>query len=398
MPLPIRELGTGKMSLPAQRALNRLHESHALNQLIISDSERNDASLPPLTNRRFNESLEYYLGSQQLIHAADTLNSYCQTILALILQNSDQAWETTKLAFGKNPDRAALIAELSLNDANGGKVRQTLQDKLGILWPGESEVILKLRNKFVHQNGHDPERAVEKTIIKNQDNWCDLPPTDLFGASMPVHYIENDWLAAGASLGHWACCHTRNHIHLADQQICHAYNVPRERWRPRPVSRTFSSDRSHQASTPVLPANEEKASQTASLSAPTPKASQSMKVSENDIKCAQQWQTWQKAFGAAAEGYINELNLELEAQENRIVGLILPHTLAGQERSFSWTVRPSDSQKIETICIRLREKNLSPFITIWGTSSTLRDFSSGEEAPALEYLKDCIDKTLTRNG
>lgn len=391
----MQQLGTSKMSLPAQRALNRLNESHALNQLLIQDLQRHDAQLPVGTNQRFNASLEYYLGSQQLIHAADTLNSYSQSILSLIIRHSDTAWETVHRRFSAKQSRDEIIAKLESNRAFGDQPRVAIRDDLGLLWPGESEVILCLRNKFVHQNGHDPKREVEQEIRKNEGKGCFIAPVELIGETTPVRYLDGDWLEAGARLGYWACRYVDNHIHLLDQSVCHLHQVPRERWRPRPVSRTFSASCAHSTTgsetcPPII--------QSPHPARAAPASSPSMPTSENDIQCAPQWHKWQQTFETVVEPYLADIGLELKAHGTRIVGLILPNTLSGQERSLTWTVCPPESDRSETICLRLREKSLVPFTTIWSTNSTLRDFQIGEEAKAIDYLKDCFDRCLTRNG
>lgn len=409
MARPIRELGTSKISLPAQRSLDRLKESHALNWFLLSDAKRNDESLPQgaATNKRYNVTLEYYLGTQQLIHAADTLNSYCQSILALILKTSDIAWEKTKSCFEKKDsaaNREAVVSRLTAHRENDGKVREILRDHLSVFWPGEAEVIVVLRNKFVHQNGHDPKREVEKSIAENSAKWCVIAPVELIGTTIPIRYENENWLDATGQLGRWACLHVNNHISLLDQQLCQVYNLPRDRWRPRPVSRSFGQGYPSNPNSNLNKGDElDEDSEFSSVSiveTSTP-VFHDAPISEKDISCSQTWRKWSEELIPTTEAYYNQLGLDLIAQGCRLVGLILPNTLAGQERSFEWTLRVADidkAQKSETVYVRLREAELKPFITIWSTTSALRDFNLGQEKEAIEYIKDCIDKTLTKHG
>src|SRR4051812_7582884 len=119
------------LSLHAQRALERLNESNVLNWSIRGDAASNDANCSgDLPNLRFNTSLEYYLGSQQVIHAADSLNSYCQSILGEIAHHSDQAWSKVESVLKQKKPRDKVVEQLKAHRGPDGWVRETLSDEL----------------------------------------------------------------------------------------------------------------------------------------------------------------------------------------------------------------------------------------------------------------------------
>lgn len=390
------------LSLHAQRALERLNESASLNWSIRSDAARNDANCsgPNPPNIRFNQSLEYYLGSQQVVHAADTLNSYCQSILAEILTHAPHLWDTVKPVLDTSKTREKYIEILKNHRGTDGRVRNALRDGVQCYWSPESDVVAKLRNKFVHQNGHDLDREIEQEILSKNGQWCDIPPEELINQPIPVRYGADNWLEADAALGNWACLHIRNHIHLMDQNVCHVHNLPRERWRPRPVSRQIASVVNLYKAVGIAP-GQPLTTMDKIVSKPEKSKDDWPKAKEEDVMCSKVWKEWQDVVLKSVESYIEQLNLHQTAQRAGIVGSVLPHTLAGQERHFEWSLLPPDPHEHrnpETVCIRLRENKLKPFLTVWGKSSVLRDFQEGQEDAALEYLKDCIDKTLTTVG
>jgi len=349
--------------------------------------------------------LEYYLGSQQITHAADTLNSYCQSILGEVVKANEEAWEKIKNSF-KFKDREVAATAFFQHRAGDGSVREALRDKLKCFWSPESDVVAKLRNKLVHQNGHDPEREVEKEIDSKNGQWCPIMPPMWIGKSIPVRYDAGDWLAADAEIGLWANSHVRHHIHLMDQNLCHVYSLPRERWVPRTVSRKIASTPLSNSYRGIAP-GQSLSSLESTMSTSTPQqnvqpndaSSPYPKPSDEEIACAKRWHSSGKSLSDFVTDYAAKLNLRTIGRANRLAGVILSHTRRGHDCHFEWTFVPNDSDdegNPEIVSIRLRQKEFKPFITIWGTRSEMRDFEdTGEHAAVLEYLKDCIDKTLT---
>ncbi len=52
-------------------------------------------------NWRVFGAMEWYLSERQISHAGDSLNTYCQLILAEILQRSEPAWDEVKSVLQK---------------------------------------------------------------------------------------------------------------------------------------------------------------------------------------------------------------------------------------------------------------------------------------------------------
>ncbi len=169
------------LSPHAGRALERLMESHVVNGFIRSDAARNDGVYPGCSpvNLEYNDALEFYLGSLQVCHAADTLNSYCQSILSDILATTPGAWNDVRKFFRRQTSSEEMIELLRNYRAPDGEVRPAIRDGLQCYWSPESDVIIRMRNKFVHQNGYDPGRDVDREIRSKNDQWCIIFPVDV---------------------------------------------------------------------------------------------------------------------------------------------------------------------------------------------------------------------------
>ncbi len=399
------------LSSHAQRAIGRLGDSDFINWCVRSDAVRNDAHVPSVDspNLRFNAALELYLASSQVTLAGDTFNSYCQSILGEIVQANAEVWQKIRNRFGrlKDKEHAEVAKALFAHRAGDGPVREALRDDLCRFWFSESDVVIKLRNKLVHQNGYDPEREVEKEIASPSEKQCGFTPVDWTGTSIPIRYDEGDWLNIDAEVGQWACTYVRHHIHLMDQSLCHIYSLPLERWVPRAISRQIASathPKPHQGVAPgqslstllVSPPTMTSQQNTPS----TQEASSRPKPSEEEIACAKTWGLLGKSLSDFVPSYAAKLNLHLVGQSRRLAGTVLPYTRRGHDCHYDWTYMPNTSDvgdDRETVSIRLRQREFKPFITVWGTRSEMRDFEVTEDQmPVLEYLKDCLDKTLTR--
>ena len=246
-------------------------------------------------------------------------------------------------------------------------------------------------------------REVEQEIFSKNGQWCVIRPVEVMDQAVPVRYGPDSWLEADAELGYWACLHVRNHIHFMDQNVCHVYNLPRERWQPRPVSRQIASVFDSGKPGGVAP-GQSIANKTRK---PLPKPCSQLpkhsfpKAHGEDIAYSKVWRQWQEIMLERISLYTRELGLQEIGQAGHFVGSILPNTLSGQERHWECRLLPPDPHERrnpEVVNIRFRETNLIPFMTIWGTNSKLEDFPAGKQDAAIEYLKDCIDKTLTMNS
>ena len=235
-------------------------------------------------NWRFFGAMERYLSVQQVCHAADTLTSYCDSILAEILQACPAEWENVK-ALLKRRDVGEAISRLQNHRQTGS--REALRDGVGCFWSPESAVIAVLRTKLVHQGGRDTNRDVEREINSKNGQWCVVYPVDLPRNVIPIAY-SGDELVIDAQTGFWACRHVQNHIHLMDQNLCSRFLLGRERYRPRSLK--FSGFPARQTlplppGTP-LPSSPPEAHTNSAPPTPAINPDYTMITSEKEILCA----------------------------------------------------------------------------------------------------------------
>jgi len=228
-------------SIHAQRALEDLHEAYFINWFIRSDASQVDASCPPgHSNQAYNAKMESYLGRLQVCHAADVLNSYCQSILGEILKRDAGVYAAIAKFFPREKPEE-LPERLFMHRASDNRARQVLRDELQAYWSPESDVVVTLRNKFVHQSGCDPEREVDAVIRSKGNQWCIIPPTEIQVGVIPVRYSADHWLESDLHLGKWAGLHVRSHIDFMDQNLCTRFDLPRNLWRSQSVKRKYGS-------------------------------------------------------------------------------------------------------------------------------------------------------------
>ena len=386
----------GQLSIHAIHALERLSESWFINWMVrgsIHDPSMGGTEHHP--NWRFFGAMESYLSVQQVCHAADTLNSYCESILGDILHANPTEWGSVK-AYLKRPDVTSAVERLRAHRQSG--VREALRDGIGSFWSPESDVICVLRNKLVHQRGHDPQREVENEIKQKNGQWCIVYPVDLPENVIPIAY-NGDTLVVDAKTGHWACRHVQNHIHLMDQNLCARFALIRERYRPKSLK--FSGVSRHQGFPlpPGTPLPSLRPAPNAESTPLTPSISPdyTMITSEKEIACAQARMRMREQFDALVRKYCENAGITIVGISGGMPGSVLSHTIRGHDLSLIYELRPTDNShdKKEDIEIRIREIDFEPLITIFGISSQMRDFkTSSLTDEAIEYLKACIDNAL----
>jgi hypothetical protein len=394
-------------SIHAQMALGELFDAYFINKFIRSDASHIDSTCPPgHSNHRYNATMESYLGRLQVCHSADVLNSYCQSILGEILKRDAGTHEMVEKFFLREKP-AELSERLFLHKASDHGARRALRDGMQTYWSPESDVIVTLRNKFVHQNGYDPERAVEAEIRSKEDQWCIIPPTDVQTGAIPVHYSEDHWLESNIELGTWACAHVRAHIDFMDQDLCTRFDLPRNLWRPRSVKRQYGSmspsirPSIQQTESPPKTSDFAKDSENVALKPQVRHSSQpamTTSPSQKEIQCAQFMRETLRSFAQMGIEYAKKINARLIGADSGSYGILLNHTIQGHDLGYEMELKPSESDdgKSEFICFRVRESDFEPFLTIWGTSSQMKDFPR-DDIPenAKRYLEECIDKTFT---
>lgn len=340
--------------------------------------------------------MERYLSVQQICHAADTLNSYCDSILAEILEASPAEWENVKALFGKQSSLEKTLPRLRSHQQTGA--RKALRDGIGPYWHPESDVICELRNKLVHQGGRDSDRKVQQEIESKNGSWCIIQPDDLPAGVIPISYSGDD-LVVDAQTGYWACRHVQNHIHGMDQNLCARFSLKRMRYRPRNLKYGGSSSREGVSLFPGVPLPSSRPPQNVNPPPKTPSINPdySMINSEKEIACAQARMRLREQLDQLVRKYCEDAGVEIYGVSGGMPGSVLSHTIRGHDLSLIYSLRPADKshEREEIVEVRIREIGFEPLLTIFGTNSQMRDYNSSSlTTDAVEYLKTCIDRTL----
>ena len=337
-------------SIHAQRALEDLYEAYFINWFICSDASRVDASCPPgHTNHAYNAKMESYLGRLQVCHAADVLNSYCQSILGEVLKRDTGVYAAIVKFFPKEKPEE-LPERLFMHRASDNRARQVLRDELQAYWSPESDVVVTLRNKFVHQSGYDPEREVDAVIRSKGNQWCIIPPSDVQPGVIPVRYSEDHWLEANLELGTWASAHVRANIDFMDQNLCTRFDLPRNLWRSRSIKRQYGSNGSTSGSSKsegiisrpmnnvekqiIPPSEKEKITESVS---PPPVQSQ---PSPKENECSQFMRETFSSFAQIGMEYSKKINAYLVGAGSGMAGVVLNHTIRGHDLEWAMELKP----------------------------------------------------------
>ena len=387
---------SGQISIHAINALDRLSESWFINWMVrnsIHDPSIGGSGHHP--NWRLFGAMESYLSIQQVCHDADTLNSYCESILGDILHANPNEWGHVK-TYLKCGNVTNAVERLRAHRQFG--VREALRDGINSSWSPESDVICVLRNKLVHQRGYDPQREVEGEIKEKNGQWCDIHPVDLPENVIPIAY-NGDNLVVDAQTAYWACRHVQNHIHLMDQNLCARFSLAKERYRPKNLKFSGISGRQSFPLPPGTPLPSSRPAPNAESIPETPliNPDYTMITSEKEITCAKARSRMRERFNVLVREYCEEARVAIVGFSGGMPGSVLSHTIRGHDLSLIYELQPNDRShdKKERIEIRIRETNFEPLITVFGTSSQMRDFkASSLTDDAIEYLKTCIDKAI----
>lgn len=377
-------------------AIERLRESWFINWMVrgsLHDPSMGGSSHHP--NWRFFSAMEQYLSVQQICHAGDTLNSYCDSILADILHASPSEWTNVKTLL-RRTDLQDTIDRLRNHRQLGA--REALRDGITTFWSPESDVIIALRNKLVHQGGHDKDREVEKMIASKNGQWCSIYPMDLPKDVVPIAYSGDD-LVVDAQTGAWACRHVQNHIHIMDQSLCHRFSLPTMRQRSRSLNFTWHSDQRTLPFPPgtPLPTAGPPNRQYVVVEVPLVNPDYSQLMDEQEIGCAQTRVKARDDLDRAVRAYCEEQNVALVGGFGGAPGSLFSNTMRFHDLNLIYKLQEKDStgSKSHLVEIRVRERDFKPFLTVFGHNSQMKDFSLPEGFDAgLEYAKACIDKAL----
>lgn len=388
-------------SIPASDAMNALHPVGFLNSVIrgaICDPALGSAENHP--NAPFFADVEWYLTCRQVAHAGDTFNTYCQKILAEILEADPTVWALVgKSLRGKTCEAA--IANLKIQKEIDGSVREVLRDSLSAAWCGEMEIISELRNRIVHQEGFDPEGKIDKVILAFPPGKQLIYPSGLDQSIFPVAVDQSGRLQIDARTGYWATQHVTHHIHMLDQTLCHRFGLSRRRKPTRKVGFQVKKDSTAFAffpdkPLPVPPKILETPSRVFELS---PFPEYRLMANSEEIACAATWRKVRGEIHEFVQQCCDDSEVEICGLEPSLAGSIRSHTIDGHDHHLGFNLRPKGKLdgNSKFLGIRLRQEKFQPFITAWGTHSQMRDFRPCELTEELkEYLHDGINHTISR--
>jgi hypothetical protein len=388
-------------SIPASDAMNALHSVGFLNTVIrgaICDPTLGDVDNHP--NAAFFGDVEWYLTCREVSHAGDTFNTYCQKILAEILEVDPTAWPLVKKLL-RAKTREEAVESLRIQREFDGSVRKALRESLGASWCGEMEIIAELRNRIVHQAGMDPEGKMRETIAEFPPGKQFLPPSGLDPADFPVVVDASGKLQIDAKTGYWATQHVMHHIHMLDQNLCHRFGLSRRR---KPIRKVGLQVREHSSVFTFFPDKPLPVPRTILLPPVQvfelpPFPNYGPMPTPEEIDCAATWRKVREEIHEFVQQSCEDSEVEICGLEPSLAGSIRTHTIEGHDHHLGFTLRPKGSTdgKSKFLGVRLRQEKFQPFITIWGTHTQMRDFKPCELTEQVkEYLHDCINHAISR--
>jgi hypothetical protein len=388
-------------TIHAATAMDALHASGFLNSVI-----RGSICDPSLggpedhVNARFFGEVEWYLTCRQVAHAADIFNTYCQNILAEVLEVDASVWPQIKKHLSpKRIDEA--IAKLKVQRQTDSFVREAFRESLDVMWCGEVEIIAELRNRIVHQSGYDPEGKIGETIQKFPPAQQFLPPAWLDPADFPVAVDASGKLRIDARTGYWATSHVQHHIHMMDQTLCHRFGITRNRRPQRKIGFSTREESSAFMLPPGTPLPVPNLVTTPSVPAPElpPPYIYIDMANQDEIDCAKCWRLTREELDSFIREYCEEVGVDICGLDGSLAGRVRSHTIEGHDHHLGYQLCPKDDPRAapKHLGVRLRQQGFQPFITIWGTNAQMQDFRPCAVTNEVrECIRDCVDDTLSR--
>lgn len=377
--------------------MNDLHQVGILNGVIrgcIVDPELETADGHPNTSL-FSE-VEWYLTCRQIAHAGDTYNTYCQRILAEILEADTSIFNIVSKHLRPKSDRLEVIQRLKIQRQTDNNVREALRDSLALPWCNEVEIICELRNKVVHQCGWDTEGKVAEKAEEFSPGQYWLKPTDLDPKDYPIDCAADGKLVIDARAAHWATRWVEHHIHMMDQTICGRFGVPRSRKKPPSSSFRFRDGTHTSPFPPGMPLP----------SSPPPKQAETVPplselhdptilspmASPEEIACNKTWHQLKGDLDSFVRDRCQQDGIEIRRTQCNLAGRPLGHTIANHEYHLGYGLsNTGESTERNFLGIRLRQQDFKPIVTVWSTKTRMHDFDANE---ALDQAKDEIITAL----
>jgi hypothetical protein len=384
----------------AIRALEELKAAAFINQVLrgrMVDPVPESAAYHP--NWRLFQQAEWYLTCREVTHAADALNTYCQSILAEGLENTPSLWAEVKERFRKDDKREDVIKKLRVQRAPDGVVRQILGQDLGTFWNAEMDLIATLRNKIVHQGGYDPEGDIPAAIEKCRQGTTVLPPIEHLSGEIPVSVGSSGKLEIDARTAKWASDHVIHNIWMMDQNWRAHFGIPGTRRIQERVS--FSGSGANKVrifarGVPLPTAGPSLPPRPRSPILPEIPACPDM-IDPKDIECAQSWIHSQQELHDFIDHYCEEIGALISELKPATPGRFPSRTVGEHEHHLGYRVSSGDPEhRGEWIGIRLRQRDKVPFLTVWSDQTLMRDFESCSLTDELqEHLRDCIAEAVS---
>lgn len=384
----------------AIRALEELKAAAFINQVLrgrMVDPVLESAPYHP--NWRLFRQTEWYLTCREITHAADVLNTYCQSILAEALENTPDLWTEVKGRFRKEDSREDVIKKLRVQRASDGVVRQILGQDLTTFWNAEMDLIATLRNKIVHQGGLDPEGDILRAVKKCRDGVTVLPPINFLSGEIPVSVDSTGKLEIDAATAHWASDHVEHNIWMMDQNWRAHFQIPATRYIQERVSFTVSGSNGIRmfapgVSLPTAGPDSQIFPQTPLL----PDIPNCPDMTDpNDIECERTWIQVRRKMNEFLDHYCDEIGARIKEVKPSIAGRFPSRTVGEHEHHLGYRISSSDPERQgEWLGIRLRQRDKVPFLTVWSDQTLMRDFDSCDLSEELEeHLRDCIAEAVS---
>lgn len=381
-------------------AINALHAASFQNAVIrgsIWDPLWGDDHTHP--NAPFFGEVEWYLTCRELAHAGDTFNTYCQNILAEVLEADASVWELfpSKL-LGKNRERT--INKLKVQKESDGSVREALRDYVKASWCNEIEIIAALRNKIVHQAGVDPDGDVAATIAEFPPVEMAIYPVALDPDEFPVAIGTGGKLMIDAKTGHWASQHALNLIHLMDQNLCTRFKLERSIKPIRPQSFKSAEGRAPRMLSAGTPLPQPLADLSPSPSqhfSPLETIPDEPMSTPEEQACARTWQRVSSEIHEFIHVTCEEIGVNTADVSQRLAGNIQSHTLVGHDRALNYILRPTGAfeDSANELGLRFRQKDFAPYMTIWSTNTQMVDYPCELSDAVKAHLIQAIQQTIS---
>jgi hypothetical protein len=220
----------------------------------FQERNKRKESLPPITNKCFNDVAFRLLGKSALCDAVDVYNSYCQGVLQLAVLNNPASVPSAlaaakhfgdrlkKAAKNKTDPAKALLDMFRTTYVTDGIVRKAIHTHLGIDQFPETELLCLSRNILVHKRGIDADSEIPAELKKIASARCWIGAQSFPQGHLPIAVDHEQRLIIDSRIGIWAVEMLRRQIHSIDQMFSAKYHLPTAPMPKLTIGRTFVSE------------------------------------------------------------------------------------------------------------------------------------------------------------